>query len=68
MRNRNKIHITNEHGDQKVISQKEYNELQKSVEEDTNNKYYFDADWYLNNGCMSLEEMFEKIENEKDNC
>lgn len=63
MNNRSEIHVTNQNGERKVINRNEYNKIQMDIHEDANAEYFFDADWYLSNGCMTLDEMFLKIEN-----
>ncbi|MCM1139344.1 MAG: hypothetical protein NC453_12310 [Muribaculum sp.] len=61
--NRSEIHVVNKHGEKKVMSRKEYNIRQKSINGDYKSDYVFDVDWYLSHGCITLEQMIEDIEN-----
>lgn len=59
-RDRRYIHAVNADGIQKIISNPIcgfHDSCKESREE-----YFFDVDWYLSHGCMTLEDMFFVIE------
>ena len=59
-RDRCYIHAVNADGIRRIIPNPNY--ASHDSDKDMNEGYFFDVDWYLSHGCMTLEEMFSDIE------
>lgn len=59
-RDRRYIHAVNADGIRRIIPNP--NCASHDSDKDMNEGYFFDVDWYLSHGCMTLEELFSDIE------
>lgn len=54
------VHLINKKGERKVMPWAERKKMNESQEE-TDDKFYFDTEWYLSHGCVTLEQHEEKM-------
>lgn len=57
------VHLINEKGERLHIPYSESIKLKKRIEEGKSDKYYADVEWYLSHGYITLEQMWNEIEN-----
>lgn len=57
------VHLINEKGERLHIPYSESIKLKKLIEEGKSDKYYADVEWYLSHGYITLEQMWNEIEN-----
>ena len=55
------VHLISKTGEKIVVPHKDYNDSEM-LKDGKYDDYEVDIDWYLNNGCMTLEDMRKSIE------